>query len=372
MVDLSTVLVILSAVIVTSNYDLYYITTRVVDPSHEVYYLVDETEMKGEDFRLQDFHIRLLNRADVFIHTGTFERRWLVQALWEARNPKVLEGRDGHIDISKYVQIRNGSNCFILSKDHVKRIASVISGLLRKLSPDFSEQFYEKRLSDFFAETDKFFSDLGTVVSIIPPGSSIYSPCLRYFTDEFKIGYKLMVKKTDQEELSYRSARDSAEIMKRINSRVLISHHQMERDAEVGFLSAEIPIVKIPAHLGKKYGNFQALIGGIVVMGEIRWGPENGRGVPGVVPKEEEGILRIPPEPPRAEIQTYGYITSRFTSVVLRDRPSAVAAQAGRISGGQRVLILEKQNEWFKVTDGRSIGWVRSSVLNVEQNGLPR
>lgn len=362
---------ILSAVIVTSNYDLYYITKAVADPSHEIYYLVDETETKGTDFRPQDFHIRLLNRADVFIHTGTFERKWLSQALWEATNPKILEGQQGHIDISKYIQLHNSSNCFILNKEYVRRIATVLSGLLRKLSPDFSEQFYEKRLSDFFAEVDRFFTDLSTFVSIIPPDSSIYSPCLKYFTDEFGIKYKLMIKKTDTEEFSYRAARDSSEIMKRIKSRLLITPHDIERSAEIGFISAEIPMIKIPTHLGKRFKDFQSIVAGITIIGDI---PKAMNGTTGrrkpEPPKEEEMITQIPPERPRAEIQVYGYITSRYTSVILRDRPSSTAAQAGRIPGGQRVLILEKQNEWVKVTDGKNIGWLRSSVVNIEQNGM--
>lgn len=363
--------IIISAVIVTSNYDLYYITKAVVDPSHEVYYLVDETEIKGEEFRPQEFHIRLLNRADVFIHTGTFERKWLAQALWEARNPKILEGREGHIDISKYIQLQNSSSCFILKKDYVKRVATVLSGLLRKLSPDFSNEFYEKRLSDFFAEVDKFFSELSTFTAIIPENFSIYSPCIKYFTDEFGLKHKLMIKKKDTEVFSYRAARDAAEIMKRINSPLLVVPYDIERDAEIGFISAEIPMIKIPTHLGKKYKDFSSIIKGITIIGTIPTAkaPEK---VPetGVQPAlERKEIMQIPPEPPRLEIQQYGYITSRYTSVVLRDRPSSTAAQAGRISGGQRVLILEKQNEWVKVTDGRNIGWVRSSVITLEKNG---
>ncbi len=367
---LNLINILMSAVIVTSNYDLYYIAKAVVDPSHEVYYLVDETEIDGETFRPQDFHIRLLNRADVFIHTGTFERKWLAQTLWESRNSKILENGIGHIDISKYIQLYNGSNCFILSKENVKRTATVLSGLLRKLSPDFSEQFYEKRLSDFFKEVDKFFSDMSTISSLITQNPSIYSPCLKYFADEFGIKYKLMIKKSDREEFSYRSARDSAEIMKRINSKLLLTPHNIENNAEIGFMSAEIPMIKIPTHLGRKYKDFQSIIQGIVIIGEIPRADSVKKMIPSTPPYSPEQITQIPPEQPRAEIQTYGYITSRFTSVILRDRPSSRAAQAGKISGGQKVLILEKQNEWIKITDGKNIGWIRSSVITSEQNGI--
>lgn len=362
--------ILISAVIVTSNYDLYYITKAVADPSHEIYYLVDETEIEGENFRPQDFHIRLLNRADVFIHTGTFEKKWLAQALWESRNSKILENGIGHIDISKYIQFYNGSNCFMLNKEHVKRTATVLSGLLRKLSTDFSDQFYEKRLSDFFKEVDKFFTDMSTITAIIPQNPSIYSPCLKYFTDEFGIKYKLMLKKSDREEFSYRSARDSAEIMKRINSKFLITPHNIENNAEIGFMSAEIPMIKIPIHLGKKYKDFQSIIQGIVIIGEIPKAPLDSTKKSFQQPPSEERITQIPPEQPRGEIQTYGYVTSRFTSIVLRDRPSSTAAQAGKVSGGQKVLVLEKQNEWVKITDGKNIGWVRSSVINIEKNGI--
>lgn len=366
-------ILILKAVVVTSNYDLYYIVRAVADPSHEVYYLVDESEVQGEDFQLRDFHIRLLNRADVFIHTGTYERRWLARALWEARNPRILEGQAGHVDVSKYVTLYNGSNCFILSKEHIKRVATVLSGILRKLSPDFSEQFYEKRLSDFFVEVDRFFSDLSTIASMVSPDTSLYSPCVRYFAEEFGLRYKLILKKSDVERFSYRSARDAAEIMKRISSKVVVTDHQIERDSEVGFISAGISVIKIPAHLGKRYEDFRAILNGIVIVGEVptvrRNGPRVGE-TSNVFQERERGVLPVPPELPRAEIQNYAYVTSRYTSVILRDRPSSVAAQAGRVAGGQRVLVLERQNEWFKITDGRSVGWVRSSVLNLEQNGV--
>jgi uncharacterized protein YgiM (DUF1202 family) len=81
----------------------------------------------------------------------------------------------------------------------------------------------------------------------------------------------------------------------------------------------------------------------------------------------EEKISSIPPEKEVTPLEEYAYISSKYTSLILRDRPSSQAAQAGKISGGSRVLVLEKQNEWVKVTDGKNIGWVRSSVLEFEK-----
>ena len=367
---------LISVVVVTSNYDLYFIAKSVADPSFEIYYIVDETISDPYDFEPQDFHIRVLNRADVFIHTGTFERRWLDEVLWKARNPKIIEGQDGYIDISKYIKFPQGSHCFILRKDYVKKVAVILSGYFQKLSPDFSERFYEKRLSDFFAEVDKFFNEFSTTVSpYLQRKFAIYSPCMQLISDEFGKDHDFVVKKSDDEDFSYSAARDTSEIMKRTKTYLLISPSWIERQAEIGFMSAEIFILKIPTHLGKKYPDFKAIIKNIKFVGDMEKfmklgaimeeGPESitGRKTTGLRDRE----IQIPEEKPPEELKKYGYITSKYTSVILRDRPSSFAAQAGRIEGGERVLILDRRNEWVKVTDGKSIGWVRISVVTLEE-----
>ncbi len=372
----------LSAVIVTSNYDLYYIARALVDPSHEVYYLVDETETDPWKFQPQDVHIRILNRADVFIHNGTYEKKWLDEMIWKARNPKIVEGKEGHINISKYLSLKDSSNCFMLNKENIRRISVILSGFFRKLSPDFSEEFYEKRLSDFLAQVDNFFVEFSTTVSqyILGP-FAIYSPCMIYLTDELKINYDFMVKKHDSERFTYRLARDASEVMKRMKVGLLISSFDIEKDAEVGFMSAETPILKIPAHLGRRFPDFKSIINGIEFVGDIekfkkfyqeamiKGAQDEKRKVqPTFTTGEIKGPeLKVPEEKPPLEVQKYGYITSKYTSVVLRDNPSPVAAQAGKINGGERVLILDRQNEWVKVTDGKSIGWLRISVITFEQ-----
>jgi len=367
----------LSVVVVTSNYDLYFVAQAVADPSFEIYYIVDETVSDPYEFKPQDFHIRILNRADVFIHTGTFERRWLGEVLWKARNPKIVEGQDGHIDISKYVKFPNGSNCFILRKEQLKKVAVVLSGYFQKLSPSFSREFYEKKLSDFFSSVDEFFNDLSTAVSpYISKKFAIYSPCMKILAEEFGKSPEFIVKKSDSEFFSFSAARDTAEIMKRTKTYLLISSTSIERGAEIGFMSSEIFILKVPAHLGKANPDFKSLIKNIKFVGDMekfmkiegeREAEERKNGAKRVVPSPEEKIISVPEEKPPAELQKYGYITSKYTSVILRDRPSPFAGQAGRISGGERVLILDRQNEWVKVTDGKSVGWVRISVVSIEE-----
>jgi ABC-type Zn uptake system ZnuABC Zn-binding protein ZnuA len=365
-------LFLISVVVVTSNYDLYYIASKIADPSFEIYYLLDESEISQEDFDLTDFHVRLLNRADIFIHTGTFEKRWLPQALWKARNPKILEGREGHIDISKYINGYADSNCFILNREYVKRVASILSGFFRKLSPDFSSEFYEKRLSEFISEVDNFFYALqATVSSFVVTDFAIYSPCLKYLTDNFNLKYGLLIKKSESERFTYGLARDSSEVMRRMKINLLLVPHNIERSAEIGFMSAEIFMLKIPVHLGRKYPDLSSILGGILFIGDIEKFRKNISNIQGKVEKEkkeiEEKISSIPPEKEVTPLEEYAYISSKYTSLILRDRPSSQAAQAGKISGGSRVLVLEKQNEWVKVTDGKNIGWVRSSVLEFEK-----
>lgn len=359
-----------SAVIVTSNYDLYYAVKSIADPSHQIYYIVDETVNDPYSFTPLESHIRLLNRADVFIHTGTFEKRWIGEALWLARNPKIVEGAIGHVDISKYIRYLNGSHCFIYSKEDLKKLAIILSGILKKLSPDFSEEFYQKRLSEFFDGVDKFFSELSTVLAPYAwVKMATYSPCISNFVVQMKLNSDLVLKRRENEVFSYRAARDSAEFMKKMNIPLVVTPHNVEKDAEIGFISAGIAILKVPVHLGKKFPDFSSIVKGISFIGEIEK----------VVPQKEEisqpvspkpptyQITTIPPEKPPAEVQKYGYITSRYSNIILRDSPQASAGQAGKISGGQRVLVLDRQNEWVKVTDGRSIGWVRSSVITIEE-----
>ena len=367
---------LISVVVVTSNYDLYFIAKSVADPSFEIYYIVDETVSNPYEFEPQDFHIRVLNRADVFIHTGTFEKKWLDEVLWKARNPKIIEGQDGYIDISKYIKFPDGSHCFILRKDYVKKVAVILSGYFQKLSPDFSERFYEKRLSDFFAEVDRFFNDLATAVfPYLERKFAIYSPCMQLISDEFKKDHDFVVKKTDDEDFSYSAARDTSEIMKRTKTYLLIAPSWIERQAEIGFMSAEIFILKIPTHLGKRFPDFNSIIKNIKFVGDmekfmklgeiIREEPEAQKRKEIVDQRKRE--IPIPEESPPEELRKYGYITSKYTSVVLRDRPSSFAAQAGRVVGGERVLILDRRNEWVKITDGKSIGWVRISVVTLEE-----
>ncbi len=365
---------LISVVVVTSNYDLYYIASQVADPSVEIYYLADESQEDGINFQIRDFHIRLLNRADIFIHTGTFERRWLQQALWSARNPKILEGREGHIDISKYIDIKNGANCFIFNREYIKRVAAILSGFIRKLSPDFSTEFYEKRLSEFYAEVDEYFFALQTTISsYMLPKFAIYSPCLKYLSDSMNLKYDLLVKKNEDEIFTYGLARDSSEVMKRMNLPLLLAPHNIERSAEIGFMSAEIFILKIPSHLGKKYPNLKSIVNGITFVGDIeklKGLQEKEKEKEGIIKKEEKKptvITSIPPETPPAPLEEYAVVTSKYTSIILRDRPSEQAGQAGKIAGGSRVLVLEKQNEWVKITDGKNIGWVRISVLTFEK-----
>lgn len=367
-------LFLISVVIVTSNYDLYYIATKVADPSFEIYYLLDESDSSQEDFELTDFHVRLLNRADVFIHTGTFEKRWLSQALWKARNSKILEGREGHIDVSKYINGYADSNCFILNKEYVKRVASILSGFFRKLSPDFSSEFYEKRLSEFVSEVDNFFYGLEiTVSSFVVTDFAIYSPCLKYLTDNFNLKYGMLIKKSESEKLSYGLARDSSEVMRRMKINLLLTPHNIERSAEIGFMSAEIFMLKIPVHLGRKYPDLSSILAGILFIGDIEKFRKNISNIQEIgkmekEKKEVEGeITSIPPEKEGALLEEYAYISSKYTSLILRDRPSSQAAQAGKILGGSKVLVLERQNEWVKVTDGKNIGWVRVSVLEFEK-----
>jgi len=364
-----------SVVVVTSNYDLYYIATKVADPSFEVYYLLDQSESLPRYFQINDFHVRLLNRADIFVHTGTFEKAWLSQALWRARNSKILEGREGHIDISKYINGYGDSNCFMLNKEYVKRVAAILSGFFRKLSPDFSQEFYEKRLSEFMSEVDNFFSTLEPIIrSFVVADFAIYSPCLKYLTTNFNLEYKFVVKKSDSEEFTYGLARDAAEVMKRMKIPILFIPHNIEKSSEVGFISAEILLVKIPVHLGKKFPDFQSVIKGVNFIGDMEKLMKGTEGLmrerkeeKAVKEEKEKEITSIPPEKEPVPLEEYAYISSKYTSIILRDRPSPQAAQAGKISGGEKVLVLEKQNEWVKVTDGKNIGWVRISVLEFEK-----
>jgi hypothetical protein len=225
------------------------------------------------------------------------------------------------------------------------------------------------------SEVDNFFSTLEPIIrSFVVADFAIYSPCLKYLTTNFNLEYKFVVKKSDSEEFTYGLARDAAEVMKRMKIPILFIPHNIEKSSEVGFISAEILLVKIPVHLGKKFPDFQSVIKGVHFIGDME---KLMKGTEGLMrerkeekaakEEKEKEITSIPPEKEPVPLEEYAYISSKYTSIILRDRPSPQAAQAGKISGGEKVLVLEKQNEWVKVTDGKNIGWVRISVLEFEK-----
>ena len=362
-------LIFVSFVVVTSNYDLYWIVKQVMDPSIEVYYLVDETVEDPWTFEPQNYHIGLLNRADVFIHTGTFERRWLSEALFKARNPKIIEGKDGHIDLSRWLPPLGDTLCLVLHKEYFKKAGVVISMILRKRKAEFTERWYEHRLTDYFSKIDEFFAKLEEKFSPIRQEKFVlYSPCVGYLVQSLGLSVEIKVKEKEDEYISKQNTLDVSEVMKKMNLLYVLSTYRIEKEAEIGFLSQDRVVIKVPSHLGKNFPTLDAIIEGIVALPDYLSPfrrPPAPQQPPEVTPEAKE--IQIPPEKPPVELPEYAFITKRYVAVILRDRPAERAGQAGRIPGGTRVRVVEKQNEWVKVTDGKSIGWVRISVVVPER-----
>ncbi|MDP6419152.1 MAG: metal ABC transporter substrate-binding protein [Candidatus Krumholzibacteria bacterium] len=119
-------------------------------------------------------HSRRLSSADLLVYNGLeLEVGWLPLLLEGARNPGILDGNPGHLNLSEFIEVLEvpeildrshgdvhpgGNPHFTVDPGVYPDLALALSGKLRELDPD-SGDYYSKRLADFLARWESRMED---------------------------------------------------------------------------------------------------------------------------------------------------------------------------------------------------------------------
>lgn len=335
------ILFVTRALVVTSTYDLAYIVREIGGANVDIFWFVDEAVEDPYLFEPQAHHIVKLSQAQLFIWTGNFERRWIDDALLFARNPRILEGSPGNLDLSEFVDTKGASSCFILDKDVLETVARVITNSL-KITVGFDPKYYDEGLSKFLKKVNDVHRILRDKVSA-GAKIAVFSECSGFLAESAGFSVEMVLSKPG-ERPSADEVRNRSEFARYLGVKYVIAPFNIAPAYEFAIYRAELKVLKVPLH--------------ITTLGPTRTYPQ-------IISRAAETLAEIKIEgKPLKKKETFGIVKAGSKGVSMRAGPGGKPIQ--KLKDGTRVKIIGERGGWYKIGHKGKKGWLRKDFVRVE------